>query len=123
VAVAAAGLGWGCVGDKRGPDERMAALGVNVWDATMRTRVEALPWTLAKDLLSTVATVVLEWGTWARAERDELRERPGALGAYVELLFLDVPGGEPWRRVAGRAAEDRPIRRQDRQARNLVLLE
>jgi hypothetical protein len=66
VAVAAAGLGWGCVGDKRGPDERMAALGVNVWDATKRTRVEALQWTVAKDPLTTVATVVLEWGTWAR---------------------------------------------------------
>jgi predicted kinase len=101
------------VGDKRGPDQWMAALGVDVWDATMRARVEALQWTVAKDLLTAVATVVLEWGTWARAERDELRERPGALGASVELRFLDVPAGELWRRVAGRAVEDRPIRRQD----------
>jgi predicted kinase len=87
----------------------MAALGVSVWDATMRARVEALQWTVAKDLLTAVATIVLEWGTWARAERDELREQARALGASVELRFLDVPAGELWRHVAGRAVEDRPL--------------
>jgi predicted kinase len=100
-------------GVRLGPDEWMAALGVNVWDATMRARVEALQWTVAKDLLTAGATVVLEWGTWARAERDALREQARALGASVELRFLDVPAEELWRRVAGRAAEDPPIRRQD----------
>jgi hypothetical protein len=72
----------------------MAALGVNVFDATIRTRVEALQWTVAKDLLTAGATVVLEWGTWARADRDELREQVRALGASVQLRFLDVPTGE-----------------------------
>lgn len=82
-------------------------------DATMRARVEALQWTVAKDLLTAGATVVLEWGTWSRAERDKLREQARAVGASVELRFLDAPAEELWRRIAGRAAEDPPIRRQD----------
>jgi hypothetical protein len=30
----------------------------------MRARVEALQWTVAKDLLTAGAPVVLQWGTW-----------------------------------------------------------
>jgi predicted kinase len=100
-------------GVRLGPDEWMAALGVNVWDETMRGRVEGLQWAVAKDLLAAGVTVVLEWGTWARAERDALREEARGLGASVELRFLDVRADELWRRIAERAAEDPPIRRED----------
>jgi predicted kinase len=100
-------------GVRLGPDEWMAALGVNVWDEMMRTRVEALQWKLAEDMLAAGVTVVVEWGTWARAERDALREQARRLGASVELRLLDVPAEELWRRIVLRDAEDPPIRWED----------
>jgi predicted kinase len=100
-------------GVRLGPDEWMADLEVNLWDEAVRARVEALQWAVAQDLLAVGVTVVLEWGTWARAERDALREQARGLGATVELSFLDVPADELWRRITGRGAEDPPIRRQD----------
>jgi hypothetical protein len=46
--------------------------------------------------------VILEWGFWARSERDEKMEAGHTLGAAVELRFLDVPYDELVRRVADR---------------------
>ena len=73
-----------------GPDEWMTALGVSVWDAAMRERVEALQWAVAKELLLIGNTVIVEWGTWARSERDALRLQAREVGAAVHLLYLDV---------------------------------
>jgi predicted kinase len=100
-------------GVRLSPDEWMAALDVNVWDQAARARVEALQWALAQDLLRVGAVVILEWGTWARTERDLLRERARQLGARVELRFLDVATDELWRRILERGLEDPPIRRSD----------
>ncbi len=91
----------------------MTALGVNVWDATMRERVETLQWSLAKELLLIGNTVILEWGTWTRAERDALRLGAREVGAAVHLIYLDVPDEELWRRIQGRDMEDPPIRPAD----------
>jgi predicted kinase len=49
-------------------------------------------------------SVVLEWGFWARSERDEKREAARALGAAVELRFLDAPYDELVERVGARHA-------------------
>lgn len=95
------------------PDEWMAALAVNLWDGAFRERVEALQWQLAEELLRLGATVIIEWGVWGRAERDRLREGARALGAAVELHYLDVPVDELWRRVQRRGLEDPPIERAD----------
>jgi predicted kinase len=95
------------------PDDWLAALGVNLWDSACRDRVEALQWTLAQDLLALGLTVIIEWGLWGRDERDRLRERARALGAAVELRYLDVPVDELWRRLQARDLEDPPIRRDD----------
>jgi hypothetical protein len=35
------------------------------------------------------------------------------LGASVELVYLDVPLGELWRRIQARGMEDPPIKRSD----------
>jgi predicted kinase len=35
--------------------------------------------------------VILEWGHWARVERDEKRLGARALGVEVELRYLDAP--------------------------------
>jgi len=101
------------VGVRLSPDEWMTALGVNLWDSGLRERVEALQWSVAQDLLRAGATAIVEWGTWAREERDALRVRARELGASVELHCLDVPAGELWRRIQERDLEDPPIVRSD----------
>ena len=91
----------------------MTALGISVWDAPMRERVEALQWSVAKELQLIGNTVIIEWGTWARSVRDALRLQAHELGAAVQLLYLDVPNDELWRRIQERAMEDPPIQRSD----------
>jgi predicted kinase len=86
------------------PDEWLATLDVDPFDGAARARVEALQWTVAQRLLELGAVVIIEWGTWSRAKRDGLRERARALGAAVELRFLDAEPHELWRRVQARAA-------------------
>jgi predicted kinase len=81
------------------------AAGIDLLDESARTQVEQLQWRLAQRLLELAAVVVVEWGTWSRAERDALRERARALGAAVELRFLDASPGELWRRIESRDRE------------------
>jgi predicted kinase len=84
------------------PDEWEVALGVDPFDEGFQTRLEAQFWELAQRLLVLGTSVVLEWGFWARSERDEKRETARALGVPVELRFLDVPYAELVRRVVAR---------------------
>ncbi|WP_200961887.1 ATP-binding protein [Phycicoccus sp. Soil803] len=100
-------------GVRLSPDEWLHALGTNLWDAAMRERVEALQWGWAQELLSIGTTVIIEWGTWARSERDVLRRQAKALGATTELIYLDVDAEEIWRRIQQRAIEVPPVQRAD----------
>ena len=95
------------------PDEWMDSLDLNLWDADSRELVEKLQWDLAKELLQIGQSVVIEWGTWARAERDALRDQGRSLGALVELHFLDEDIDVLWRRIESRGAESPPITRAD----------
>lgn len=87
------------------PDEWMAVLGIDLFDQTMRPLVEGLQWRLAERLLRLGVPVVIEWGTWSRAERDASRESARALGAAVELRFLEATIDELWHRVDARGME------------------
>jgi predicted kinase len=89
------------------PDEWMERLGIDLWDAAARERVETLQWSLAQELLATGVHVVIEWGTWARAERDVLRERGRELGAAVELHYTQASPEVLWDRVSARGLEER----------------
>jgi predicted kinase len=95
------------------PDEWMNALEINLYDAAARERVEALQWKLAQDLLLIGHTVIIEWGTWGRSERDALRLRARALAAAVELHFLDAPTDVLYERIQHRKLESPPIERDD----------
>ena len=86
------------------PDEWMAALGNDLWDPDARSRVEALQWGLAEELLARGIDVILEHGFWSRAERDDARRRARQVGADVCLRFLDVPLDELWARLKARNA-------------------
>jgi predicted kinase len=92
-----------------GADDWMDALGVNLWNEEQRTRIEKLQWLLAQRLLEIDNAVIIEWGTWARSERDVLRERARALGAAVELHYVTAPPDVLLDRIERRALEDPPI--------------
>lgn len=94
------------------PDDWMARLGSSLWEEGLRERIEQLQWRIGQELLQENVDVVVEWGTWGRAERDRLREGARGLGARVELLVLDADDEELWRRISARAAEDPPITRE-----------
>lgn len=64
--------------------------------------VEQVQWDLAERLLTDGISVILDWGLWARAERQHYRRRGLELGAEVRVVFLDVPLEELHRRVARR---------------------
>ena len=72
-------------------DQWTTELGLDVWDDEVRVRVEAQLWALAQELLASGQSVILEWGHWARAERDEKRLGARALGVGIELRYLEVP--------------------------------
>src|SRR5438874_66877 len=62
-------------------------------------------------------SVVLDFGLWARIERDEMRSVARGLGVGVELHYLDLPTDELWRRIEARNSkpswDSYPIRRAD----------
>jgi predicted kinase len=86
------------------PDEWESALGVDPFDEGFQDRLEAEFWELAQRLLALGTSVVLEWGFWARSDRDEKRGAARTLGVAVELRFLDVPYDELVKRVVARHA-------------------
>jgi predicted kinase len=95
------------------PDDWMTALGADLWDSDFRERVERLQASLVTDLLRAGSTVIIEWGTWARDERELLRQQAAALGARTELVVLDPPLDVLWSRVVERGLEDPPMRREE----------
>ncbi len=84
------------------PDDWFANLQLDAWDAALRVRLERQFWELSKELLTLGQTVILEWGFWARVERDEKLSEARALGAAVELHYLVTSLDELWSRLASR---------------------
>ena len=93
------------------PDEWMDALSLDIYDEVRRGKIEALQWKLGQELLAIGLTVVVEWGTWGRSERDTLRLRARALGAAVELHYLSAPADVLFDRIQRRGMENPPIER------------
>jgi predicted kinase len=92
------------------PDEWLDALSWNLWDERARAKVEAFQWKLARRLLELGHTVIIEWGTWSKSERDELRLAARKLGAAVELHYLSAPLDVLLQRIQDRGIENPPIR-------------
>lgn len=93
------------------PDEWMNALSLDVHDEYRRGKIEELQWEFGQQLLSQGLTVIVEWGTWGRTERDRLRLDARRLGASVELRYLSAPADVLWERIQRRGAENPPIER------------
>jgi predicted kinase len=94
------------------PDEWMRALEIDIYDASMRAKLEQLQWKLAQRLLALGNNVIIEWGTWARSERDALRQRARELGAAVELHYVNATEEVLFERISRRGMENPPITRE-----------
>lgn len=85
------------------PDEWMTALFGAGESGNRRWLLESeLLWGVAARVLLLGVNVVLDYGCWAREERDLFRVRAAALGVRFELQVLDVPLAELWRRLSAR---------------------
>jgi predicted kinase/GNAT superfamily N-acetyltransferase len=84
------------------PDEWMDAAGISLWDEESRARLEAAQWLESQALLLAGRDVVIEWGTWAREERDVLHDWCRAMGVSVSLVHLDVRPDDLRRRLTVR---------------------
>lgn len=93
-------------------DDWLEALLINLWDEEKRAQIEALQWQFAQQLLCAGLTVIIEWGTWGRSERDTLRLRARELGAGVELHYLSAPIEVLMQRIESRAMETPRITRE-----------
>ena len=89
----------------------MDALALNLWDEERRGKIEALQWKFGQELLTLGLTVIIEWGTWGRSERDTLRLGARALGAAVELHYVSAPADVLFERIQRRGMEKPPIER------------
>ena len=91
------------------PDEWISVILADPADTAeldrLRTPVETVQWQLAKRALVLGLDVVLEYGFWSREERTFFRKEAEALGASVELRYLDVSRDELWARLMRRNAD------------------
>lgn len=67
--------------------------------------IEAMLWKIASRALELGTNVILDYGFWAREEREDFRLRARRLGASSEVHFLDVPDEELLRRLAARNSQ------------------
>ena len=93
------------------PDEWLETLSLDLYDEGKRERIEALQWKFGQELLAHGLTVIIEWGTWGRSERDTLRLGARALGAAVELHYLSASVDVLFDRIQRRGMEQPRIDR------------
>ena len=67
--------------------------------------IEDLLWDIARRALELGMNVILDYGFWAREEREDYRLRAKQLGASSEVHYLDVPEDELLRRLRQRNAQ------------------
>ena len=91
------------------PDEWQVALfGQDAEEPEHNARhslIEAMLWNIANRALELGMNVILDFGFWAREEREDYRLRAKGLGASSEIHFLDVPEDELMRRLAIRNSQ------------------
>jgi predicted kinase len=99
------------------PDDWMMAAGIDLWHDAVRARIEAFQLSLSLDLLRAGNNVIIEWGVWAREERDALWAAARSIGSTIELRYVSAPPEELWRRIVDRNLEgrwaSRPITRDE----------
>jgi predicted kinase len=69
---------------------------------TRHSIIESMLWNIAGRALELGTNVILDFGFWAREEREEYRSRAKQLGASSEIHYLDVSEEELLRRLEER---------------------
>jgi predicted kinase len=64
--------------------------------------IESMLWNIASRALELGTNVILDFGFWAREEREDYRSRAKQLGASSEVHFLDVSADELMQRLTAR---------------------
>src|SRR5688500_8403694 len=90
------------------PDEWMESIVRNGYDEARRAAVEAAQWEIAARALSLGVNVILDWGFWSRAERDDYRSQAAALDVDIEIWYLDASRDELAARLAARNVDPPP---------------
>jgi predicted kinase len=67
--------------------------------------IEGMLWNIASRALELGTNVILDFGFWAREEREDFRSRAKKLGASSEVHFLDVSEQELLRRLEVRNSQ------------------
>lgn len=67
--------------------------------------IEAMLWKVAARALELGTNVILDYGFWAREEREDYRTRAKLLGASSEVVYLDVAEDELLRRLVERNSQ------------------
>jgi predicted kinase len=70
--------------------------------------IEMMLWNTASRALELGTNVILDFGFWAREEREDYRCRAKELGASSEVHFLDVPTDELMHRLTARNSQSSP---------------
>lgn len=86
-------------------DEWMRAVGVDLFDEPFRARLEGQMTQLAANMLQQSLCVVIEFGSWSKAERDELLTLARSAGADTELICLNPPIDTLWQRLSVRSIQ------------------
>lgn len=85
------------------PDEwHVSLFGNDVYEPEHDKRhglIEDLLWKIAARALALGTNVILDFGFWAKEERDDYRSRASKLGARSEIIFMDVDEEELMKRV------------------------
>ena len=72
---------------------------------TRHNLIETQIWNIAGRALELGMNVILDYGLWAREEREDYRLRAKQLGAGSEVHYLDVPEDELLRRLKNRNSQ------------------
>lgn len=64
--------------------------------------IESMLWQVSARALSLGTNVILDFGFWAKEERNDFRSRARELGARSEVIFMDVGEEELMKRVRTR---------------------
>ena len=87
-------------------DEWVEGLGRSLVDYEFRVELQNIVLTHARGLLRSGVSVVVEFGSWSRDERETIRQTAVHEGASTELHYLDAPLEELVRRVRERGGPD-----------------
>ena len=85
------------------PDEWMLPLyGAGEFEDKRWLLEAELLWSVAARALTLGVNVILDYGCWAKSERELFRSRAAELGVRFELHVLDIPLHELWQRLDAR---------------------